>query len=201
VRKEGRRCELLATDLGKRDNCYQAVRETVEKLGGIDILVNNIATQKPVENPDDLTDEQWLHTFDVNMHSYFRVTSEALKHMDEGAAIVNTSSVNGLRGNKKLIDYSATKGAINAWTYSMAQVLAERKIRINTVAPGPVWTPLIPSTLPKDHVEEFGGNVPLGRPAHPDELAPSYVFLAANQLSSYYTGEVIAALGGETHPG
>ncbi|NKQ52099.1 SDR family oxidoreductase [Amycolatopsis sp. K13G38] len=201
VRKAGRQCVLLPGDLARGEHCREVVERTVSALGGLDLLVNNIATQQELDSPDELTEDQWLHTFDVNMHSFFRVTQAALPHLGEGSAIVNSASVNGLRGNKKLIDYSATKGAIIAWTYSMAQALAERGIRINAVAPGPVWTPLIPATLSEGHVEKFGEQVPLKRPAHPDELAPSYVFLAANQMSSYYTGEVIAALGGETMPG
>jgi NAD(P)-dependent dehydrogenase (short-subunit alcohol dehydrogenase family) len=201
VKAAGRQCALLPGDLADRDHCSAVVDETVKALGGLDLLVNNIAYQNPVERPEDITDEQWEHTFNVNMHSFHRVTRAALAHLGEGDAIVNCASINGLRGNKTLIDYSATKGAIIAWTYSMAQALAPRKIRVNCVAPGPVWTPLIPSTLPEDHVEGFGGQVPMGRPAEPDELAPSFVFLAANRMSSYITGEVVAALGGETMPG
>lgn len=201
VEAERRQCALLPGDLGSAEHCASVVEQTVRILGGLDLLVNNVATQQPVDSPEEITDEQWTHTFDINTHSYFRVTGAALAHLGEGDAIVNTSSVNGLRGNKSLIDYSATKGAIHAWAYSMAQALAPRGIRINCVAPGPVWTPLIPSTLPENHVEQFGERVPMGRAADPDELAPSYVFLAANRLSSYYTGEVIAALGGETMPG
>jgi len=201
VEAERRQCALLPGDLGDRAHCAEVVDQTVKALGGLDLLVNNIATQTPVERPEEIGDDQWERTFDVNMHSFHRVTRAALAHLGEGDAIVNTASVNGLRGNKSLIDYSATKGAIIAWTYSMAQALAPRGIRVNCVAPGPVWTPLIPATLPEDRVEGFGENVPLGRPAEPDELAPSYVFLAANRLSSFYTGEVMAALGGETMPG
>jgi NAD(P)-dependent dehydrogenase (short-subunit alcohol dehydrogenase family) len=201
VRAEGRECLLLPGDLARAQHCRDVVDQTVQHLHGLDILVNNAATQWPVDKPEDLTDEQWLHTFDVNMHSYFRVTAAALPHLREGAAIINTGSVNGLRGNKSLIDYSATKGAIHAWTMAMAQALADRGVRINCVAPGPVWTPLIPSTFPPEKVEKFGLQVPFERAAHPDDLAPSYVFLASNRLSSYYSGEVIAALGGETTPG
>ncbi|SFB41889.1 NAD(P)-dependent dehydrogenase, short-chain alcohol dehydrogenase family [Amycolatopsis marina] len=201
VRAQGRRCELVPGDLGRAEQCRAAVDETVRAFGGLDILVNNVATQWPVESPEELTEEQWMRTFDVNIHSYYRVTAAALAHLGEGDVIVNTGSVNGLRGNKSLIDYSATKGAVNAWTYSMAQALTPRGIRINCVAPGPVWTPLIPSTFPEEKVEGFGQQVPMKRPAQPDELAPSFVFLASNRLSSYYTGEVIAALGGETMPG
>ena len=201
IRAERRECVLLPGDLAGRAHCQDVVDQTVRLLGGLDILVNNAATQWPVDKPEDLTDEQWLHTFDVNMHSYFRVTAAALPHLREGSVIINTGSVNGLRGNKSLIDYSATKGAIHAWTYAMAQALADRGVRVNCVAPGPVWTPLIPSTFPPEKVEKFGLQVPYQRAAHPDDLAPSYVFLASNKLSSYYSGEVLAALGGETTPG
>ncbi|MFI9454772.1 SDR family oxidoreductase [Amycolatopsis sp. NPDC052450] len=201
VRAEGRECLLLPGDLAEAAQCREIVDRTVNELGGLDILVNNVATQWPVDSPEELTDEQWTHTFDVNIHSFFRVTNAALPHLGEGSVIINTGSVNGLRGNKSLIDYSATKGAVHAWTYAMAQALADRGVRINCVAPGPVWTPLIPSTFPPEKVEKFGLQVPYERAAHPDDLAPSYVFLASNRLSSYYSGEVIAALGGETTPG
>jgi NAD(P)-dependent dehydrogenase (short-subunit alcohol dehydrogenase family) len=198
---EGRRCELIPGDLADRDHCVAVVEQAVATLGGLDILVNNVATQQPVDSPEELTDEQWQRTFDVNIHSYFRVTAAALPHLGEGSTIISSGSVNGLRGNKTLIDYSATKGAVHTWTYAMAQALVDRGIRVNCVAPGPVWTPLIPSTLPAEKVQKFGQQTPYGRVAQPDELAPSYVFFAANQLSSYYSGEVLAALGGETHPG
>jgi NAD(P)-dependent dehydrogenase (short-subunit alcohol dehydrogenase family) len=201
VRAAGRDCILLPGDLGRAAHCRDVVDQTVHHLHGLDLLVNNVATQRPVQQPEELTERQWLHTFDVNMHSYFRVTAAALPHLRPGSSIINTGSVNGMRGNKSLIDYSATKGAIHAWTMSMAQALVSRGIRVNCVAPGPVWTPLIPATMPPGKVERFGEQVPMGRPAHPDELAPTYVFLAADRLSSYYTGEVFAALGGETHPG
>ena len=201
VRAEGRMCELVPGDLASRTHCAEVVERSVAALGGLDILVNNVATQEPVSSPEEISEEQWTRTFDVNIHSYFRVTAAALPHLGEGGVIINTGSVNGLRGNKTLIDYSATKGAVHAWTYAMAQALVDRGIRVNCVAPGPVWTPLIPATFPPERVESFGAQVPYGRPADPDELAPSYVFFAANQLSSYYTGEVLAALGGETTPG
>nr|BFE78585.1 hypothetical protein GCM10020093_011860 [Planobispora longispora] len=171
------------------------------ELGGLDILVNNVAYQKPVESLEELSDEQWEHTFAVNIHSYYRVTKAALPYLREGGAIINTSSINGLRGNKTLLDYSATKGAINAFTYAMAQNLLERGIRVNAVAPGPVWTPLIPATFPEERVDEFGKQAPMKRAADPDEIAPSYVFFAADRLSSYYSGEILAPIGGETLPG
>jgi len=201
VESEGRRCVLIPGDLADRDHCLHVVERTVAEFGGLEIVVNNVAYQAPVDSLEELTDEQWEHTFAVNIHSYYRVTKAALPHLREGAAIVNTSSINGLRGNKTLIDYSATKGAINAFTYSMAQNLVDRGIRINAVAPGPVWTPLIPATFPEERVEEFGAQVPMKRAADPDEIAPSYVFFAAGRLSSYYTGEILAPIGGETLPG
>jgi NAD(P)-dependent dehydrogenase (short-subunit alcohol dehydrogenase family) len=201
IEREGRRALPLPGDLSEERQCIEAVERTARELGGLDILVNNIAYQNPVQSLEELTTEQWDRTFRTNIYSYFWCTREALKHLPAGAAIVNTSSINGLRGNKSLIDYAATKGAINAFTYSMAQVLVERDIRVNAVAPGPVWTPLIPATFDAEKTESFGQQVPMQRAAQPDEIAPSYVFFAANQLSSYYTGEVLAPIGGETLPG
>ncbi|WP_026214595.1 SDR family oxidoreductase [Nonomuraea coxensis] len=201
VEEAGHRCVLLPGDLADPAHCGSVVAQAVSELGGLDVLVNNVAYQAPVDGLEELSDEQWERTFAVNIHSYFRVTKAALPHLREGSAIINTSSINGLRGNKTLIDYAATKGAINAFTYSMAQNLAERGIRVNAVAPGPVWTPLIPATMPEGKVEKFGEQVPMGRAADPDEIAPSYVFFAANRMSSYYTGEVLAPIGGETLPG
>ncbi|MER7210016.1 MULTISPECIES: SDR family oxidoreductase [Streptosporangium] len=201
VEEAGRRCVLLPGDLSQAAHCADVVDRTVSELGGLDVLVNNVAYQQPVDSLDELDDEQWEYTFAVNIHSYFRVTRAALRHMGEGSAIVNTSSINGLRGNKTLIDYATTKGAINAFTYSMAQNLLERRIRVNAVAPGPVWTPLIPATMPPEKVGKFGEQAPMERAADPDEIAPSYVFFASDRLSSYYTGEILAPVGGETLPG
>lgn len=201
VEAEGRRCVLLPGDLADRDHCVQVVERAVAELGGLDVVVNNVAYQQPVDSLEELTDEQWERTFAVNIHSYYRVTRAALPHLGEGSAIINTSSINGLRGNRTLLDYSATKGAINAFTYAMAQNLVDRGIRVNAVAPGPVWTPLIPATFPEEKVEQFGKQVPMKRAADPDEIAPSYVFFASNLMSSYYTGEVLAPIGGETLPG
>jgi len=201
VRKRGRRAILLPGDLAGAAHCREVVDATVHHLGGLDVVVNNVATQEAVAAPEDITDEAWLRTFDVNIHGFFWITKAALPHLREGSAIVNTASVNGLRGNKTLIDYSATKGAVIAWTYAMAQALVDRGIRVNAVAPGPVWTPLIPATMPPGKVSEFGAQVPMGRAAHPDEIAPSYVFFASDRFSSYYTGEVLAPIGGETLPG
>jgi NAD(P)-dependent dehydrogenase (short-subunit alcohol dehydrogenase family) len=201
IEREGRTATAIRADLSRREECDRTVSEAVKALGHLDVLVNNVAYQAPVDSPEDITDEQWDRTFKTNIYSYFWCTRAALAHLPEGGAIINTSSINGLRGNKGLIDYAATKGAINALTYSLAQALTERGIRVNAVAPGPVWTPLIPATMPKEKVEEFGKQVPMGRAAQPDEIAPSYVFFAAERLSSYYTGEVLAPVGGETLPG
>lgn len=201
VEKEGRRALLLPGDLSEEAHCAEVVQRTVRDLGGLDVLVNNIAYQKPAQSLADITTEQWDRTFRTNIYSYFWVTKTALDHMADGSAIVNTSSINGLRGNKTLIDYSATKGAVNAFTWAMAQALLDRNIRVNCVAPGPVWTPLIPATMPREKTESFGQQAPMQRAADPDEIAPSFVFFASNQLSSYYTGEVLAPIGGETLPG
>jgi NAD(P)-dependent dehydrogenase (short-subunit alcohol dehydrogenase family) len=201
VEKAGHRCVTIRGDLAEEANCQLAVDQTAHDLGGLDILVNNAATQKPVQDFLELTTSQWERTFRVNIFSYFWTTKAAVPHLPDGGAIINTSSINGLRGNKTLIDYSATKGAILAFTYSMAQALQERGIRVNAVAPGPVWTPLIPATFDEEKVSNFGAQVPMGRAAHPDEIAPSYVFFASGRMSSYYSGEVLAPVGGETLPG
>ncbi|MGH3785698.1 MAG: SDR family oxidoreductase [Pseudonocardiaceae bacterium] len=201
VSDQGRRCLTIAGDLADAEHCRQVVQRVIDELGQLDVLVNNVATQEPVDALEELSDERWLRTFDVNIHSYFWMTKAALPHLRPGSSIINTGSVNGLRGNKSLIDYSATKGAVHVLTFSLAQTLLEREIRVNCVAPGPVWTPLIPSTMPEEKVESFGQQAPMGRAADPDEIAPSYVFFAAPQLSSYYTGEVLAPSGGEIFPG
>jgi NAD(P)-dependent dehydrogenase (short-subunit alcohol dehydrogenase family) len=201
VEEAGRRCVRVRGDLSREQECVRAVSETVDAFGRLDVLVNNIAYQNPVDAPEELSSEQWERTFRTNVHAFFWTTQAALGHLGEGSAIINTSSINGLRGNASLIDYAATKGAINAWTYSMAQALVDRGIRVNAVAPGPVWTPLIPSTMDEEKVSSFGEQVPMQRAAHPDEIAPSYVFFAAERLSSYYSGEVLAPIGGETLPG
>jgi NAD(P)-dependent dehydrogenase (short-subunit alcohol dehydrogenase family) len=201
VEEAGHKCVTIRGDLAVEENCQQAVDQAVSGLGGLDVLVNNVATQQPVSDFAELSSEQWERTFRVNMFSYFWTTRAALPHLPDGGSIINTSSINGLRGNKSLIDYAATKGAILAFTYSLAQALQERGIRVNCVAPGPVWTPLIPATFDEEKVSKFGSQAPMGRAAHPDEIAPSYVFFAAGRLSSYYSGEVLAPIGGETLPG
>jgi NAD(P)-dependent dehydrogenase (short-subunit alcohol dehydrogenase family) len=197
----GRRAVLLPGELADEQHATQIVERTVKELGGLDILVNHVGTQTPAKSLEELSSEQFDYTFKVNIYSHFWTTKAALRYLPDGAAIINTASINGLRGNKTLMDYSATKGAIIAFTYSLAQNLVERRIRVNAVAPGPVWTPLIPATFPPEKVGSFGQQVPMGRAAHPDEIAPSYVFFAAERLSSYYTGEVLAPIGGETLPG
>jgi NAD(P)-dependent dehydrogenase (short-subunit alcohol dehydrogenase family) len=202
VEAAGRRCHRIRGDLSVEEHCVRAVSETVDAFGRLDVLVNNIAYQAPKDSLEEISTEQWDRTFKTNIYSYFWCTKVALAHLpDRTGAIINTSSINGLRGNKSLIDYSATKGAINAFTYAMAQALADRGIRVNAVAPGPVWTPLIPSTMPEEKVESFGQDVPMERAAEPDEIAPSYVFFASERLSGYYSGEVLAPIGGETLPG
>ena len=197
----GQRCVTIRADLAEEANCQRVVEQTVHELGGLDVLVNNVAFQQPVSDFTELSTSQWERTFRVNVFSYFWTTKAAVPHLPDGGAIINTSSINGLRGNKSLIDYSATKGAVLALTYSLAQALQDRGIRVNCVAPGPVWTPLIPATFDEEKVSSFGSQVPMGRAAHPDEIAPSYVFFAAGRLSSYYSGEVLAPVGGETLPG
>ncbi|MFC9358433.1 SDR family oxidoreductase [Rhodococcus sp. NPDC057014] len=201
IERQGRRCRTFAGDLASAEHCRDVVARTVAELGGLDIVVNNVAYQEPVDDFLELSEEQWRHTFSVNIDSYFHVSKAAVPHLGRGSAIINTGSVNGLRGNKSLIDYSATKGAVTALTYSLAQTLLDRGIRVNCVAPGPVWTPLIPATMDEEKVAEFGKQAPYVRAAQPDEIAPSYVFFASGLLSSYYSGEVLAPLGGETLPG
>jgi NAD(P)-dependent dehydrogenase (short-subunit alcohol dehydrogenase family) len=201
VERRGRRCVLLPGDVADRDHCRRMVDRAAEELGGLDLLVNNAATQAPVSALEDLSDEQWDRTLSVNLHAPFWITKDALRHLGEGSAIINTGSVNGLRGNKSLIDYSAAKGGLHTLTQSLSQILLPRGIRVNCVAPGPVWTPLIPATMPEDKVDSFGAQAPIGRVADPDEIAPSFVFFASERLSSYYSGEVLAPIGGETLPG
>jgi NAD(P)-dependent dehydrogenase (short-subunit alcohol dehydrogenase family) len=201
VEAAGRRAVTIACDVQREDECKRIVEETVSELGPLDVLVNHAGTQTPVDSFEEITTEQIEGTFKTNVYAVFWATKYALAHIPEGGSIINTGSVNGIRGNKELIDYAASKGAVHVLTFSLAQSLIERGIRVNCVAPGPVWTPLIPATFPEDKVESFGKQVPMQRAAQPDEIAPSYVFFASNELSSYYTGEVLAPVGGETHPG
>ncbi len=201
IEEQGVQALSVRADLAEPENCGHVVERTVAAFGTLDILVNNVAYQSPVDDFAALNPAQWAHTFAVNVDSYYLTSLAALAYLTPGGAIVNTGSINGLRGNKQLIDYAASKGAVHVLTYSLAKALMDRKIRVNCVAPGPVWTPLIPATLPADQVGEFGSQAPYGRAAEPDEIAPSYVFLAADRLSSYYSGQVLAPIGGETLPG
>jgi NAD(P)-dependent dehydrogenase (short-subunit alcohol dehydrogenase family) len=195
VRAEGRRCVTIAGDVGDREFCRAAVARVVSELGRLDVLVNNAGEQHPRDDIRDIAEGQLERTFRTNVFSMFFLTQAALDHMPPGSAIVNSASVTAYKGNPKLLDYSATKGAIVAFTRSLALGLADRGIRVNGVAPGPIWTPLIPSTFPADDVATFGADVPLGRPGQPDEVAPSYVFLASDD-AAYMTGQMLHPNGG-----
>lgn len=201
VEQQGRKCVLHRGDLASEQFCQEIVDQSAGELGGLDLLVNHAGTQATAPDLRELSTEAFDRTFKVNVYSAFWVTRAALHHLGRPASVINTGSVNGLRGNKSMLDYAASKAAIHTFTKSLAQQLAQSGVRVNCVAPGPVWTPLIPSTFPEEKVEGFGEQAPMGRMAHPDEIAPSYVFFASDLLSSYYTGEVLAPVGGETHPG
>jgi len=203
IRKEGGACLLLPGDVSEPGTCEDLVEATVQHYGAIDILVSNSAYQRRKKKLDDLDDAELNYTFTTNVYAYVRLSRAALKHMKPGGAIIATSSVTGILGSETLPDYSATKGAINAFTKSLAQSVIKRGIRVNAVAPGPVWTPLNPSDdgLPPEDVAKFGAKTPIGRPAQPEEVAPAYVFLASNADSSYITGTVLQIMGGETAGG
>ena len=201
VERAGRRALLIPGDVTSAQFCRDAVERTVRELGRLDILVNNAAYQTDKDSLDEVSEEQFDRTFKTNIYAYFHFAKAALKHMGEGSAIINTGSITGLEGSKTLLDYSATKGAIHAFTKSLAQSLVDRKIRVNCVAPGPVWTPLNPQSKPADQVAKFGADTPMKRPGQPEEIAPAYVFFASNADSSYITGEVLTLLGGETTAG
>jgi NAD(P)-dependent dehydrogenase (short-subunit alcohol dehydrogenase family) len=192
---------LLPGDLSQPDVCTRIVADTVRHFGRLDILVNNAAYQQHRPSLEALTDEQIAHTFEINVMAMYRVTRAALEHLPRYGAIINTGSVTGLEGSEGLLDYSATKGAIHAFTKALAQNLVPRGIRVNCVAPGPVWTPLNPSDQPPAKVARFGSQTPMGRPAQPEEIAPAFVFLASHADSSYITGEVLSLLGGDTSAG
>ncbi len=201
IEAEGRRALAIPTDVRDRAQCAAAVERTVDSLGQLDILVNNAAYQNHLDSFEELDEAQWQRTFETNIYGYFRMTKAALPHLREGSAILNTGSITGLEGSPGLIDYSATKGAIHAFTKALAQHLVERGIRVNCVAPGPVWTPLNPPERDDDEVREFGGDTPMGRPAQPEEIAPAYVYFASDVDSRYVTGEVLTLLGGDTRAG
>jgi NAD(P)-dependent dehydrogenase (short-subunit alcohol dehydrogenase family) len=195
IEKEGRRCLLIAGDVKDSKFCKEAVEKTVKEFGQLDVLVNNAAFQEHANSIEDITDERLEETFRTNIFGYFYMARAAVPHMKEGSAIVNTTSVVSLRGSKQLLDYSATKGAINSFTYSLAESLIEKGIRVNAVAPGPVWTPLNPADKDAESVKKFGKQTALKRPAQPEELSPAYVFLAAPACSSYITGAIIPVTG------
>jgi NAD(P)-dependent dehydrogenase (short-subunit alcohol dehydrogenase family) len=196
VANEHHRCLTVAGDVGDEQFCRDAVEKTVREFGRLDILINNAAEQHPQKKIEEISAAQLERTFRTNIFSFFYMTKAALPHLPEGGSIINTSSVTAYRGSPDLLDYSATKGAIVAFTRSLAKALAERSIRVNAVAPGPIWTPLIPSTFPPEKVERFGKETTLGRPGEPVEVAPSYVFLASSD-GSYFTGQVLHPNGGE----
>lgn len=201
VEKEGRRMLLLPGDVKDSTFCDQAVEKVVEYFGRLDILVNNAAYQQTHERLEEITDEEWETTFRTNIFGYFYLARAALAYLKPGSCIINTGSITGLEGNKTMIDYASTKGAIHAFTKSLALNLADRKIRVNCVAPGPIWTPLQPASKPAEKVAEHGVKTPVGRPGQPDEVSPAFVFFASEVDSSYISGEVLGVLGGEPKAG
>ena len=201
IEAEGRRALLVPGDVTDPNFCKDAAKRTMQKFGSIDVLVNNAGFQKNQKKLDDVTEEQWDITFRTNIYGYFYMVKAVVPHMKPGSSIVNTGSITGLEGEKTLLDYSATKGAIHAFTKTLAQMLADSRIRVNAVAPGPVWTPLNPSAKPASDVSKFGKDVTMGRPAQPEELAPAYVFLASNITSSFISGLILPVLGGDSIAG
>ena len=201
IKKLGGRVLLLPGDVSDPEFCESAVKQTVETFGQLNVLVNNAAYQQHKERIEDITDEDWDRTFRVNIYGYFYMARAALKYLQKGDAIVNCGSITGLEGNKNLLDYASTKGAIHAFTKSLAQNLVERGIRVNCVSPGPVWTPLNIVDKSAEEAAKHGASTPMKRPAQPEEIAPAFVFFASQGDSSYITGEVLTLLGGDTKAG
>ncbi len=201
IEAEGRRALLISGNVQDAGFCRTAVERTVQEFGKLDLLVNNAAFQQHQASLEELSEQQWDVTFKTNIYGYFHMVKAALPELREGSAIINTGSITGLEGNSKLVDYAATKGAIHAFTKSLAKSLQSRGIRVNCVAPGPVWTPLNPAERSEDEVREFGGQVPYARPAQPEEISPAYVYFASAVDSSYVTGEVHTLLGGKIRAG
>jgi len=198
IEREGRRALLIPGDVKDSKFCRKSIGQTVKEFGKLDILINNAAFQKHQDKFEDITFDQWDKTFKTNIYGYFNMVKAALKYLEKGSVIINCGSITGLEGSKELIDYSATKGAIHAFTKSLAQNLVEREIRVNAVAPGPVWTPLNIADKSAKDAAKHGADTPMKRPAQPEEIAPAFVFFASNTDSSYISGEVLTILGGET---
>ena len=195
VEKAGRKCALMRGDISDAAHCRAIIAQAVRTFGGIDVLVNNAAHQMTFETLEDIPDEEWERTFATNIHAMFYLSKAAAPHLEDGGVIINTSSINADQPNAQLLAYATTKGAIQNFTMGLAQMLADKNIRVNCVAPGPVWTPLIPSTMPPEAVKSFGENTPIGRAAQPRELAPPYVMLASDE-ASYMSGATVPVTGG-----
>lgn len=201
IENEGRRALLLPGDVSDPKFCREAVQKTVAEFGRLDVLVNNAAYQETREKFEDVSEEDWDHTFKVNIYGYYYMAKAALPHLKPGSSIINCGSITGFEGNKTLVDYATTKGAIHAFTKSLALNLAERKIRVNCVAPGPIWTPLQPDSKPAEDVADHGADTPMKRPGQPEEVSPAFVFFASEADSSYISGEIMTVLGGQTRAG
>ncbi|MDC3417230.1 SDR family oxidoreductase [Aquibacillus salsiterrae] len=195
VEKEGQKCKIISGDVADSTFCDSSVKQVIDEFGHVDILVNNAAVQYPQQDILDITNEQLERTFQVNIFSFFYMTKAVLPHLKKGSSIINTSSITAYKGNEMLVDYTSTKGAITAFTRALSQQVAKKGIRVNGVAPGPIWTPLIPATFNEQQVSQFGSDTPMGRPGQTHELAPAYVYLASND-SSYVTGQMIHVNGG-----